>query len=104
MHQKIIAIENVTNLGYCEGNNVGIRAAKGEFIVILNPDTIVDSEWLHELILAYDKFGDGLYQPKFLTTTDHNILLSTGNMIQLFGFGYSRSKGEADKNQFENHV
>jgi len=101
--KNIRLIENVTNLGYCEGNNVGIRAAKGEFIVILNPDTIVDSEWLHELILAYDKFGDGLYQPKFLTTTDHNILLSTGNMIQLFGFGYSRSKGEADKNQFENH-
>ena len=30
------------NLGYCEGNNVGIRNAKGEFIAILNPDTVVE--------------------------------------------------------------
>ena len=27
-------IENKENLGYCEGNNIGIRKAKGEFIVI----------------------------------------------------------------------
>ena len=29
------------------------------------------------------------------------MLLSTGNMIQIFGFGYSRSKGDADKGEFE---
>ena len=89
-------IENKENLGYCEGNNVGIRKAKGEFIVILNPDTLVESDWLTELFTAYQKNGEGLYQPKFLTTTDHNILMSTGNMIQIFGFGYSRGKGEKD--------
>jgi GT2 family glycosyltransferase len=100
---KIILIENTENLGYCEGNNVGIRAAKGEFVVILNPDTIVDPNWLKELIAAFYEYGDGIYQPKFLTTTDHSILMSTGNMIQLFGFGYSRGKGEKDNRQFENH-
>src|SRR3989338_9859960 len=101
--ERIYLIENKTNLGYCEGNNVGVQKASGEFIVILNPDTVVDSNWLNDLIVAYYIYGDGIYQPKFLTTTDHKILMSTGNMIQLFGFGYSRSKGEADKNQFENH-
>lgn len=94
-------IENSKNLGYCEGNNVGIRIAKGEYLVILNPDTIVHSNWLHELLSAYTKNGEGLYQPKFLATTDHSMLLSTGNMIQIFGFGYSRSKGDIDKGQFE---
>ena len=39
--QKIKFIENKENLGYCEGNNVGIREAIGEFLVILNPDVIV---------------------------------------------------------------
>ena len=94
-------IENSENLGYCEGNNVGIRTAKGEYVVILNPDTIVHSNWLDELLLAYIKNGEGLYQPKFLANTDHSILLSTGNMIQIFGFGYSRSKGDIDKGNFE---
>lgn len=100
---KIHLIENKENLGYCEGNNVGIRHAKGDYTVILNPDTIVDPNWLKELILAYKVYGDGLYQPKFLTTSDHSILLSTGNMIQLFGFGFSRSKGELDLGQFEHN-
>ena len=48
-------IQNEKNFGYCEGNNVGIRNAKGEFIAILNPDTIVDSNWLRELINGYKK-------------------------------------------------
>lgn len=28
-----------TNLGYARGNNIGIRAASGDFILLLNPDT-----------------------------------------------------------------
>jgi hypothetical protein len=95
-------IENSENLGFCEGNNVGLRIAKGEFVVILNPDTIVDPMWLEELVKAYQTNGEGIYQPKFLATTDHSMLLSTGNMIQIFGFGFSRSKGHTDKKQYEN--
>ena len=99
---NIKLIENSENLGYCEGNNVGLRIAKGEFVVILNPDTIVDPSWLSELLYAYKKNGGGIYQPKFLASTDHTMLLSTGNMIQIFGFGYSRAKGDIDKKQYEN--
>ena len=94
-------IENKENLGYCEGNNVGLRTAKGEFVVVLNPDTIVDSNWLDELLEAHQNNGEGLYQPKFLATSDNSMLLSTGQMIQLFGFGYSRSKGYKDEKLFE---
>ena len=93
-------IENKKNLGYCEGNNVGIRNAKGEFIAILNPDTVVDSNWLKELIKGYEIFGDGMYQPRFLTTNNHKILQGTGNMINLFGFGFARNKGDLDEGQF----
>ena len=93
-------IVNKENLGYCEGNNVGIRVAKGKFVIVLNPDTIVDPNWINELLQGYEKFGDGIYQPKFLTIDNESILQSTGNMIQLFGFGYSRNKGDKDENQF----
>ena len=100
---NICLIENKENFGYCEGNNIGIRKAKGDYVIILNPDTLVDPNWITELILAYEKYGDGLYQPKFLTTTDHNIIMSTGNMINLFGFGFSRSKGDFDQGKFNEH-
>ena len=97
---SINLIENKKNLGYCEGNNVGIRNGNGEFVIILNPDTIVDPNWINELLNGYQKFGDGIYQPKFLTIDNKSIIQSTGNMIQLFGFGYSRNKGDKDENQF----
>ncbi len=86
-------IQNNKNLGYCGGNNVGIREAKGKFIVILNPDTIVEPDCFDELIAAHNKFGDGLYQPKILSLNEENIIQSTGNMLHIFGFGFARDKG-----------
>lgn len=96
---KIHLIENETNLGYCEGNNVGIRNATGEFVTILNPDTIVESNWLRSLLEAYRKKGIGLYQPKILSLYEKEILQSTGNMLHLFGFGFARDKGVRDNSQ-----
>ena len=98
---KIQLIENSENFGYCEGNNIGIRKSKGEFIVILNPDTIVEPNWLDEFLIAYSKFGDALYQPKILSLYEEKILQSTGNMIHQFGFGFARDKGIKDHNQFK---
>jgi hypothetical protein len=96
MFPQIRIIENKENLGYCEGNNVGIRQAKGEFLVILNPDTIVTPGWLTHLIYAYNEYGQGLYQPKILSLYDKKILQSTGNMIHVFGFGFAKDKGSYD--------
>jgi len=90
---EIKLIQNNKNFGYCEGNNIGIRNANGEFIIILNPDTIVESTWIDELFEAYQEFGDGLYQPKILSLNENNVIQSTGNMIHVFGFGFARDKG-----------
>ena len=90
---EIKLIQNNENLGYCGGNNVGIKDAKGEFIVILNPDTIVQTNCIDELVSAYNKFGEGLYQPKILSLDEENIIQSTGNMLHVFGFGFARDKG-----------
>ena len=86
-------IQNNKNLGYCGGNNVGVREANGEFIIILNPDTIIEPNCINELIFAYNKFGEGLYQPKILSLDEENIIQSTGNMLHVFGFGFARDKG-----------
>ena len=96
---QIKLIENKENLGYCDGNNVGIKQATGEFIVILNPDTLIEPNWLTELVSAYKKHGEGLYQPKIISLYEENILQSTGNMIHIFGFGFARDKGVPDSSQ-----
>ena len=86
-------IQNDENLGYCGGNNAGIKKAEGEFIIILNPDTIVETNWIDELLNAQKEFGDGLYQPKILSFNEENTIQSTGNMLHIFGFGFARDKG-----------
>jgi len=43
-------IKNEQNVGFAEGNNIGIKFAKGEFIGLLNPDAIADPNWVKILI------------------------------------------------------
>ncbi|MBD3724741.1 MAG: glycosyltransferase family 2 protein [Flavobacteriaceae bacterium] len=38
---EVTLIENKDNLGFPKGNNIGVAQAKGEYICILNPDTVV---------------------------------------------------------------
>ncbi len=96
---QIKLIQNQNNSGYCGGNNVGIKEAKGEFLVILNPDTVVEPNLIEILINKYSIHGEGLYQPKILSLEDKQILESTGNMIHIFGFGFARDKGNLDNNE-----
>lgn len=38
---QVKLIENNENLGFPKGNNIGVAQAKGEYVCILNPDTVV---------------------------------------------------------------
>tara|TARA_S200000501_G_scaffold179597_1_gene169108 strand:+ start:750 stop:1850 length:1101 start_codon:yes stop_codon:yes gene_type:complete len=49
---NIILIENNTNLGFAQANNIGSSNAKGKFLLFLNPDTIIGEN----LIESYLKF------------------------------------------------
>lgn len=49
---NIRLIENKENLGFPKGNNIGVAEAKGEYICILNPDTVVAEDTFKKL-LAY---------------------------------------------------
>ena len=44
--ENIHVIRNSANLGFAAGNNVGLRAATGDFLVILNNDTEVSPGWI----------------------------------------------------------
>ncbi len=98
---NIVLIENKKNLGYCEGNNVGILMAKGKFTVILNPDTKVTDTWLDELLDAYQNIGPGLFQPKILALKDKKRISNRGNMQTILGFGFAQDRGSFENNQSE---
>lgn len=43
-------ISSPRNLGFAGGNNLGIRSSRGEMVVLLNNDTVVDKKWLVTLV------------------------------------------------------
>jgi GT2 family glycosyltransferase len=45
----ILLIQNAANVGFPKGNTIGVDQAKGEFICILNPDTVVAEDTFTKL-------------------------------------------------------
>jgi GT2 family glycosyltransferase len=43
-------VENDANLGFAEGNNVGLRSASGDYLVVLNNDTRVSPNFIEVLV------------------------------------------------------
>ena len=72
---RVKVIENGANLRFAKGNNVGIRASQGQYILILNPDTIIHDGTLDNMVDYADRHPeagavgcrvlnpDGSYQP-----------------------------------------
>jgi len=98
---EIKLIENKKNLGMT-ARNIGIKIAKGDFIVFLDSDTIVEPKWLDCFLESYKNHGEGLYQPKFLEVKKPEIINSAGNMINIFGLTYLKGRGEIDQGQYDN--
>ena len=51
-------IENRENMGFSRANNMAIRKAKGEYVLLLNPDTIVGEDVLAECVAFMDAHPD----------------------------------------------
>jgi len=70
-HTTVIA--NHDNRGFSAANNQAIKIAKGEYLLLLNPDTIVHKNSLDNLIKALDENPDaGISGPKLI---DENGIL-----------------------------
>lgn len=51
-------IENKTNSGFPKGNNIGVAEAKGDYICILNPDTVVAEDTFDKILAFAEKQSD----------------------------------------------
>tara|TARA_B100000809_G_C15082564_1_gene510176 strand:+ start:541 stop:1614 length:1074 start_codon:yes stop_codon:yes gene_type:complete len=47
---KVKLIENSENYGFSKGNNIAVKQAQGEYICILNPDTVVTEDTFTALL------------------------------------------------------
>ncbi len=55
---NVILIENKTNFGFPKGNNIGVAQAKGEYVCILNPDTVVGESTFTEVLSVAQSKSD----------------------------------------------
>jgi GT2 family glycosyltransferase len=54
----VTLIENKENSGFPKGNNIGVAAAKGEYVCILNPDTVIAEDTFTKLLAFADATPD----------------------------------------------
>lgn len=66
-YPMIKVVQTGKNLGYPAGNNAGFEVAEGEYIAVVNPDTVADPQWLAELIKPLER--------------DHTIAATTSKIL-----------------------
>jgi GT2 family glycosyltransferase len=89
------------NLFYCQALNIGIRDSKGDFILCLNDDVVLDSRFIEEALkgfLIHPRIG--MVSGKILRS-DKKTLDSTGLYLSIWRTAKERGYGLSDKKQFE---
>ena len=109
-NRRMIIIKNEKNYGFAEGNNIAIRyalkALDPDYVLLLNNDTVVDKEFLGELVKIGERdekigaIGPKVYQynkPKRLQATYSKISFGGGrafvvgqNVIDYGQFNFER--------------
>ena len=56
--ESVILIHNAENVGFSKANNQGFQKASGEFVLILNPDTIIEESTLEVCLDYYKSHND----------------------------------------------
>jgi len=113
---EVRLISNKENLGFSKANNQAIRIAKGEYILLLNPDTVVEEDSFQKIVNFMDQTPDagGLGvkmidgKGRFLPESKRGLPTPEVAFWKMFGFSklFPRSKrfaryhlGNLDNNQ-----
>jgi N-acetylglucosaminyl-diphospho-decaprenol L-rhamnosyltransferase len=70
-YKNIRCILSKENLGMGRGNNLGIKEAKTDYVLILNPDVILEHDTIDELILASKNILDFSILSPISSNTDY---------------------------------
>ena len=55
---EVKLIENKKNLGFSKANNQAIKKASGKYILLLNPDTVVEEDTFRKIIAFMEEHPD----------------------------------------------
>ena len=88
--KRVRLVRNAGNLGFALGNNIGASHAMGDYLLFLNNDTLVEPNWLQELVNVVNRSSSIVAaQPKLLMMDEPTILDSTGGYLTQYGTMYN---------------
>ena len=106
-------IESKENLGFAKANNLGVEKARGEYVLILNPDTIIPENLFDEILpFANSKLDLGALGVRLIDANGNfhpeskrnipNLQNTFGKLFASF-FDKSKSKGyyKSDVSEFD---
>jgi len=93
------------NYGFAEGNNRTIKQAKGDYVLLLNPDTKIEPNCVDKLIKAMEQDKTiGICMPKMLMFNEPSVINSTGIIGNELLQGRDRGAWELDTGQYDKDV
>lgn len=100
---NVIYVQTEENLGFCGGNNLGIKLAlenEADYIFILNPDTTIKKDTISKLLKKAILYNAGILSPK-IYFSDSNIIWYAGGKFDISNvLGTHEGVDEEDKSQF----
>ena len=99
-YPQVQLIRNERNLGFAAGNNIGMRAATGDVLALLNQDTEVRPGWLEALVEMAVKPDVGIAGCKLLYP-DGTIQHAGGRIVDARGSARHIGRGEEDAGQYD---
>jgi len=91
-------IRNAADLGFAAGNNRASKHARADLLVLLNPDTIVEPDWLIELLKPFQDPTVGLTTSKLTLMSNPQKLNTCGNEVHISGITLCRGVGQPREN------
>ncbi len=89
-YSDIKVIVKQRNIGFAEGNNIGVKKAKSNLVVLLNNDTIVDKNWLSELVKASSRKEIAVVGSKVITDGVPPEYYQMNGTLNLLGYSIMR--------------
>ncbi|KYH30672.1 putative glycosyltransferase EpsJ [Clostridium tepidiprofundi DSM 19306] len=104
-YPEIKLIKNNENYGFSTAVNQGIKSAEGQFVVLLNNDTVVDEYWLENLVNCIDK-DDKIFSvcSKMIRYNEKDKIDDAGDEYCILGWAYKRGDGRPVYNYNKNKL
>lgn len=95
-HPEATLIELSQNYGYAAGYNLGLKAQKSKYLVIINSDVLVTNGWLTPILDRMESDPKvGIVQPKILSLENKKMFEyagACGGFIDFFGYPFCRGR------------